>query len=177
MTAEHPSAKSQSAQSYDADFEIRRKLLEVAASRLVEASTLDDIIAITTSAARSIASADGVCFVLRDHNKCHYVNEDAIAPLWKGQRFPLEACVSGWSMLNNQTVAIEDVFADPRVPHDAYRRTFVKSLLMTPIRAAAPAAAIGAYWADHHCSTKNEIALIEELAGVVGQAMQLARAA
>ena len=68
--------------------------------------------------------------------------------MWKGQRFPISACISGWSMLHGQTVAIEDVFTDPRIPHDAYRRTFVKSLIMTPIMAPAPVAAIGAYWRE-----------------------------
>ena len=39
--------------------------------------------------------------------------EDAIEPLWKGQRFPLGQCISGWAMLNKRSVAIEDIYVDP----------------------------------------------------------------
>ena len=35
-------------------------------------------------------------------------------------------------------------------PLDAYRPTFVKSLVMTPVRLEDPVAAIGAYWATAH---------------------------
>src|SRR5262249_26847987 len=119
----------------------RWKLLTAAEDRLQSAASTQDVIEVVRSAARSIFSADGVTFVLREDDLCHYVEEDAIGPLWKGQRFPMSACISGWSMLNAQTVAIEDVFADPRIPHDAYRRTFVKSLIMTPVSAGSPVAA------------------------------------
>jgi GAF domain-containing protein len=111
----------------------RWKLLSAAEDRLHQAPDVQSVIEVVRSAARGIFSADGVTFVLREGDLCHYVEEDAIAPLWKGQRFPMSACISGWSMLHGQTVAIEDVFTDPRIPHDAYRRTFVKSLIMTPI--------------------------------------------
>jgi hypothetical protein len=50
-------------------------------------------------------------------------------------------------MLNGQTVVIPDIYLDDRIPHDAYRPTFVKSLVMTPVRMEDPIAAIGAYWA------------------------------
>src|ERR1700684_3436860 len=63
---------------------------------------------IARTAARRLTGADGATFVLRDGDQCFYVDEDAIEPLWKGQRFPLEACISGWAMLNRQHVVIED---------------------------------------------------------------------
>ena len=44
-------------------------------------------------------------------------------------------------------VVVEDIYADPRLPHEAYRQTFVKSAAVLPIRASAPVAAIGVYWA------------------------------
>jgi hypothetical protein len=68
---------------------------------------------------RRLVGADGVRFVLREGECCHYVDEDAIAPLWKGNRFPLEACISGWVMLHAQIALIADLYADPRVPHEA----------------------------------------------------------
>ena len=46
--------------------------------------------AIVRSAARRLTGADGATFVLRDGTRCFYADEDAISPLWKGQRFPME---------------------------------------------------------------------------------------
>ncbi len=51
-------------------------------------------------------------------------------------------------MLNRQIAVIPDIYLDPRIPHEAYRPTFVKSLVMVPVREADPIAAIGAYWAQ-----------------------------
>jgi len=158
-------------------FESRWKLLEAARDRIAVADTLERLIEVVRGTARAVCSADGVTFVLRDGDKCHYVEEDAIAPLWKGERFPMAMCISGWCMINDRTAAIEDIFADQRIPHDAYRRTFVKSLVMTPVRAKAPVAAIGAYWSSKRRFSEREIATVEALADAVGEAMRLARAA
>jgi hypothetical protein len=75
----------------------------------------------------------------------YYTDEDAIGPLWTGKRFPLNTCISGWSILNQKAVAIEDIYLDDRIPQDAYRPTFVKSLVMVPIRATETIGAIGNY--------------------------------
>jgi signal transduction histidine kinase len=147
-----------------------------AAQRLALARDLPSIFAIVGHEARALLHADGASFVLRDGNLCFYAEEDAIAPLWKGRRFPLEACVSGWSMLNRQPVAIEDIYLDTRVPHDAYRPTFVKSLVMMPIRAVAPVGAIGVYWSSTHSATQDEIELLRALADSTSIAMQTAEA-
>ncbi len=149
----------------------RWKLLEVAEERLEEAISREAVIEVVRITARHACSADGVCFVLREGDLCHYVEEDAIGPLWKGQRFPMSACISGWSMLHAQTAVISDVFEDPRIPHDAYRRTFVKSLIMTPVGMDGPVAAIGAYWQDKRYFTEREIAAVKTMARLVGQAL------
>jgi GAF domain-containing protein len=70
------------------------------------ARTLDAVMQIVRTAARQLTGADGATFVLRDGDLCHYAEEDAIAPLWKGRRFPMAACISGWVMLNRQPVVI-----------------------------------------------------------------------
>jgi diguanylate cyclase (GGDEF)-like protein len=127
-------------------------------------------------AARELAGADGATFVLRDGERCFYADEYAIAPLWKGQKFPLEACISGWAMLNRKQVAIEDIYADDRIPHDAYRPTFVKSLVMVPIRRVDPLGAIGLYWASHHAATEKEIGLAQALADSTAVAMEHVKA-
>ncbi|HVY79541.1 MAG TPA: GAF domain-containing protein, partial [Steroidobacteraceae bacterium] len=98
--------------------------------KLSLARNLETVMAIVRRAARELTGADGATFVLREGDRCFYADEDAISPLWKGQRFPLEVCISGWAMLNRQPAVVEDIYADDRIPHDAYRPTFVKSLVM-----------------------------------------------
>jgi signal transduction histidine kinase len=68
-------------------------------------------------------------------------------------------------------VAIPDVYQDERVPTTAYRPTFVKSLLMVPIRIEDPIGAIGAYWADHHHADERERRLMETVAGFAAVAV------
>ena len=84
--------------------------------RLSLARSLPEIQTIVRTGARRLTGADGATFVLRDGDNCFYADEDAIAPLWKGQRFPLEPCISGWAMNNRSHVAIEDIYADDRDP-------------------------------------------------------------
>src|SRR5262245_18570458 len=104
-----------------------------AIQRLAGARPQEDVIEVRRSTARNVAGADGLRILVRDNGKCHYIEEEAISPLWKGGKFPMETCISGWAMINNKTVVIPDVFVDDRIPHAIYRQTFVKSLVMTPI--------------------------------------------
>jgi len=130
---------------------------------------------VVKTAARELTGADGVTFVLREGTQCHYADEDAIAPLWKGRRFPLEKCISGWVMRRGVPVAIADVFADSRFPHDAYRVTFVKSLAMVPVRTPDPVAAIGAYWAAPHEASARELEALQTLADSAALALSNVR--
>ncbi|MBM3268484.1 MAG: GAF domain-containing protein [Candidatus Sericytochromatia bacterium] len=123
-------------------------------------------------AARDLVGADGAAFVLRDGDLCYYVEEDAIGPLWKGRRFPMAACISGWAMHHKEAVAIQDIFADARIPVDAYAPTFVRSLVMVPIRVDDPVGAIGTYWAGHHEATPDEIDLLQSLADSTSVALE-----
>ncbi|HKX61030.1 MAG TPA: ATP-binding protein [Verrucomicrobiae bacterium] len=128
------------------------------------ARSLDRITAIIRRAARDLTGADGATFVLREGNQCFYADEESIAPLWKGQRFPMSACVSGWVMLNREAVVIEDIYKDPRVPTSAYRSTFVKSMVMVPVRKSSPVGAIGTYWATQRAPRADEVRLLQALA-------------
>ncbi|MFN3513140.1 MAG: sensor histidine kinase [Phenylobacterium sp.] len=141
---------------------------------LSSARTVDQVAAVVRSAARRITGADGVAFVLRDGDQCFYLDEDAIGPLWKGRRFPLTACISGWAMMNRETAVVPDIYADPRIPHDAYRPTFVKSLVMTPVRPRDPIAAIGAYWATTRNPTRDEVAKLQIMARATAAALDSA---
>ena len=139
--------------------DIHRAVQEILAAR-----QLDTLLAATRSWARKLTGADGVTFVLRAGDSCYYADEDAIEPLWKGQRFPAVKCVSGWVMRHGDPVMIPDIYADARVLHDAYRPTFVKSMLMVPVRKADPIAAIGAYWKTLHAPTADHVRVVEVLA-------------
>lgn len=119
-----------------------------AVQALSSAESIEGILASVCPSARSINGADGATLVLRDREQCYYADEDAIRPLWKGERFPLTACISGWVMLNGRPALIGDIYADERIPHAAYRPTFVTSLAMVPVRTSSPIAAIGNYWAE-----------------------------
>lgn len=146
--------------------------LVAAVQALSRARTAETVRDIVRHAARELVGSDGATFVLRDQGQCHYVDEDAIAPLWKGQRFPMTACISGWSMLHGEPVVIEDVFQDARIPHDAYRRTFVKSLVMVPIRPEQPVGAIGTYWSTYRRAHPAEVEILQALANTTAVALE-----
>jgi hypothetical protein len=150
----------------------KARLLVNAIQQLSLTRTVEEIQGVVKSAARAIGDADGATFVLRDEGHCHYVDEDAISPLWKGQKFPLEACISGWSMLHRTAVSIPDIYADDRIPHDAYRPTFVASLVMVPIRRIDPLGAIGTYWASSHDASDHEIEMLQALADSTAVAIE-----
>lgn len=140
-----------------------RRLAEVV-EKIAAVHDIASLFAIVRHAVRELTGADGVTLVLRDNGQCYYADEDSIGPLWKGQRFPLEACISGWSMLHAEPAVIEDIYADPRIPHAAYRSTFVKSLSMVPVGRKDPVGAIGCYWASLHKASSEELELQQALA-------------
>jgi signal transduction histidine kinase/ActR/RegA family two-component response regulator len=156
----------------NAGYTVAMERLVAVVQELSLASDLPSIQGIVRRAARELAGADGATFVLRDGDLCHYADEDAISPLWKGQRFPMHTCISGWAMLNRAPAMIEDIYRDDRIPHDAYRPTFVKSLAMVPIRTADPIGAIGVYWARVHRPGAEELRLIQALADTTAVAME-----
>lgn len=147
-----------------------QNLVEVI-QKLSLARSKEEIMNSVRTAARRLTNADGATFVLRDSDKCYYADEDAISPLWKGQRFPINSCISGWAMLNKQVVIIEDIYKDDRIPHDVYRPTFVNSLAMIPIRTKKPIGAIGVYWARNYRPTEKEIIMVQTLADATAIAL------
>ncbi|MGL5875723.1 MAG: sensor histidine kinase [Xenococcaceae cyanobacterium] len=151
------------------------ELLVTVVQKLSLAKDLNMITAIVRRAARELTNADGASFVLREGDLCYYADEDAIAPLWKGKRFPASICIGGWCMDNRQQVIIEDVFGDDRIPIAAYQLTFIKSMAMVPIRTEKPIGAIGVYWAKQHAATDEEVSLIQALADTTSVAMENVR--
>jgi diguanylate cyclase (GGDEF)-like protein len=136
------------------------------------ARDLPRLMDIVRHAARTLTGADGATLVLRDGDYCYYADEDAIQPLWKGSRFPMRTCISGWVMMNRSPVIIEDIYADPRIPVEAYRPTFVRSLAMVPIRAKDPVGAIGNYWARMYRPDPLQMKILQALADTTSVALE-----
>ena len=120
--------------------------VERAVAQLRSVRSFEQLCRVVGFAARRVTGADGATFVVRDGDRCFYVDEDAIAPLWKGQRFPISQCISGWPMQHAESAQISDIRVDPRIPQEAYRPTFVRSLVSVPVGLDDPIGAIGVYW-------------------------------
>lgn len=138
---------------------------------LDEATDLTEVGRLVRKAAREWTGAQGATFVLREEDHCFYADEDAIAPLWKGQRFPISTCISGWAMVNDSTAIVPDIEDDDRIPIEAYRPTFVRSLIMVPVGSPEPKAAIGAYWSKPRRPRDDEVERLEDLAGMTTTAV------
>ncbi|WP_140419389.1 PAS domain-containing sensor histidine kinase [Sphingobium sp. Z007] len=161
--------------SAEQDASSAQSFLIEASERLAAARSMSEVVDVLRRTARSAIGAEGIAVVLKDGDLCHYVAEDAIGPLWRGYRFPADSCVSGWTMRHGQTIAIADILTDHRVPQEAYRPTFVRSLVMAPIGRPAPVAALGAYWSQPGAHDRATIDRLESLARLSGIAIENAR--
>lgn len=156
----------------DTPTDLSAHVLARTVERLSYATTQEHVTEVIAAAVRQLMGADGATVVLREDDVCFYADEDAVGPMWKGQRFPADSCVSGWAMDHHRSVVIPDVYADDRVPHDAYRATFVRSMVMTPVRSADPIGALGAYWSDPHRATTAQVRQLEVLANFAAVALE-----
>ena len=150
----------------------RLELLVMAIQELSIAPNMERIIDVVSTSARKLVNASGATFVLREDDLCYYVNEDAVSELWKGQRFPIANCISGWAMEHCEAVTITDIYADSRIPIEAYKKTFVRSLAIVPIRKYNPLGAIGAYWDVTYSPTPMEVQLLQTLADATARAVE-----
>jgi PAS domain S-box-containing protein len=141
------------------------------------ASSLEpsDVSAAICRAVHQITGSDGATFVLRDGAEVIYSDECSIEPLWKGQRFPIDDCVSGWVMVHRKPAIVDDIFSDERVPIEAYRPTFVRSMAIVPVREHDPIGAIGTYWSQPHKAGEHEIRMMRALADAADVAFANAR--
>ena len=148
------------------------------ARALADCVNVEDVVASVAANTRALIGADGATVVMRGDGQCHYIEEDAIGALWKGQHFPMSECVSGWAMTHRQVVVIPDIRNDPRVPQRLYLATFVRSLAMAPVsRGEDVIGAIGVYWASFHHATEREILALRAIAETVAPCLLSARPA
>lgn len=157
--------------------DVRFSLVLDASERLVRAGSMDEIVAVLRDTARAAVGAEGITVVLGHDGFCSYVAEDSVSPLWQGQTFPAERCISGWVMRCAETVAISDVRHDPRIPQEAYAPTFVRSLVMAPIGRPDVVAALGAYWSEVRTHDPDTIKRLESLARLATIAIENVRLA
>jgi PAS domain S-box-containing protein len=153
----------------------RLEILVESIQQLSAAQSMDRVQTIVTQSARKLIGADGATLVLRDEDRCVYINEDAIQPLWKGKSFSPDDCVSGWVMKHHQSVVIEDIKKDRRIPQASYNPTFVKSMAMVPINTQNPIGAIGNYWKKPHKATDTDVQLLQTLADAAARAFESIR--
>jgi signal transduction histidine kinase len=127
-------------------------------------------------AARTLKGADGAAVILREGDGCFYADEDAIAPLWKGQRFPAKECLSGWVMENGQAVDVEDVRTDSRVISrgnaEPYSRTFVRGMLIVPVGRPETIGAIALYWSSPRRADTEGNRFVQALADTMAVAIE-----
>lgn len=150
----------------------RLEILIDSIQQLSSVQSLDSVQDIVAKSARKLIGADGATLVFRENDHCFYRNEDAIQPLWKGKKFPMNSCISGWVMENKESVVIEDVFTDDRIPKEVYSPTFVKSLAMVPVNISEPIGAIGNYWKETYTPTETELQLLQTLADAAARAIE-----
>ncbi len=146
------------------------KLLKVV-QELSASKDLKSMMDIVRHSVRLLTGSDGATFILRDGDMCYYAEENAIAPLWKGKKLPIDICLSGWVIKNRVPAVVEDIYNDSRTTIDPYKGTFVRSLAIVPIRTVDPIGAIGCYWAEKTQPTTEQIKTLQVIADTAAIAM------
>lgn len=110
----------------------------------------------------------GASLVLLDGGQCFHADEDPVAPVWAGQRFPIEECLASWAILHDRPAVISDVDSDERVPPEAYRSIYVRSMVAVPIPGPqGPVGVLGGYWPDTRQARQADIGWLQRLAQAV----------
>lgn len=149
------------------------RILSDVSRRLASDGSLDEVMAALSGGVRELLQADGATLALREGDLCYDAEGDAISPLWKRRRVPMNACVSGWCMSRRQPIAVADIQQDPRIPADAFRPNFVRGLAMAPVGRSEPVAALGAYWQEPHLVEPGDLHRLQALADATSAAQSL----
>lgn len=65
-----------------------------ASERLGTTRSVDEVVAVLRDTARAAVGSEGIAIVIEDEGRCSYVAEDADSPLWQGQTFKADHCIS-----------------------------------------------------------------------------------
>ena len=139
-------------------------MVSSAIEALGRVQSIEEALEVLRARVRRIAQSDGVCVIRRVGDRVRYVGEDVVSPLWVGQDFPIETCISGMAMLERRAILIPDISVDSRVPLNAYLSTFVASMAMFPLGTSEPFAALGIYWQTPKPIEPAALTLVETLA-------------
>lgn len=146
----------------------RWKLVTDTVEQLLHIATIEAVIDIVQPVARSIAQADGITIVKRIGEETDYLAEDAIETLWAGMQFPIDKCLAGCAMVEEQTVIIPDITHVEGIPLNVYLATFIRSLIAVPIGDVKPTHAICAYWQEAGLIDPETVTLMEALGRAMG---------
>jgi PAS domain S-box-containing protein len=144
--------------------ELRLRELISVVQELAHTRDRDAVTRAVLRAARRLTDADGATLALREGLDYHYIDEDAVAPLWKGKRFSLGEGVGGWVMTHRQPVVIEDLRTYPHARAEAGHPTFVRGMAIVPLGTKEPLGTLGSYWAQPYQPTPEETQLLRTLA-------------
>lgn len=134
--------------------------------------TIDSLAALARTTRRAVIGrldCIAASLLLLDDDQCFHADEDPIAPVWAGQRFPVTESLASWAIQHDHPVVIKDVDLDERVPPQAYRSSYVRSMAAVPIPGlGGPAGAIGAYWPDTRQARRADVGWLQRLAQAAG---------
>lgn len=153
--------------------EARWSLLVDTIEAIARARSATAIIELAAGSARQIAEADGITIVRRIGEETDYLVENTIEPLWAGLQFPIDKCLAGRAMVEEQTIVISDINQVENIPLNVYLATFIRSLVAVPIGDPHPTHAICAYWRETRTIEPEAIALMEALGRAMGAAFAL----
>jgi signal transduction histidine kinase/ActR/RegA family two-component response regulator len=143
-----------------------------AVGELSRARSIERIAELLCRAARSLTGSDGAAVALREGPAWRYLEENAVGPLWKGQRFELSDDVVGFVTAQRQCAFIEDIHADERFSLERFRSTFVVSTLVVPLGSDDPIGTVEAFWATAHRGSAEEASLVQAIADAASVALE-----
>ncbi len=151
----------------------RWELLDATIAQLRGCSTAAAAVAIVHPVARQIAHADGITIVKRIGEETDYLAEDAVEQLWAGMQFPIDKCLAGRAMTEEQTVLIPDITQVENIPLNVYLATFIRRVLAVPMGTPHPTHAICAYWREPGTIDPESVVLMEALCRALGAVLDM----
>jgi signal transduction histidine kinase len=140
--------------------------------QLASCDAVADVVRVLAGSTRTHVGAHGATVAMRDGERCRFLEQDATDAMWIGRDVPLDACLSGWTILHDAQLVVPDTREDPRLPRDAYEASFARSVVITPIECAGEViGALGAYWAQPRTPSEMECATLQAIANSAALAL------
>ncbi len=151
----------------------RQEILIHAIKALARMRSATDVYTLVTDAARRLVGADRGAFILRQPEADVYICESGdVPPLCKGEYVPLETSISGRAMSEARLISVDDLDADPNLPHRLHHAARVASLTAVPVIGGDTIGAIECHWSTRHHVDTAELVLLETLAATAASFLQ-----